>query len=315
MVPSSQRMSNSTHETSPMSERAADVRAERRRARSLACRLALAACAAFVAQRAAAAPKCSIDQDRVGAVPPIVFTGYTPFGAGVVGSTQITYTCPNPVGTASIAISAPRVLMAGANTLTFDLYQSPYPGPVWTQQPPVNVPAVKNGSVPVYAFLAPQNAAAGTYEARLDVTIYADGVANETALLVVSAVVPDTCTIAPATLAFGPYDPIGANASSPRDAQATIQIACTRATPWSVGLNTGSFPAGATRQMANGGARLQYGLYLDAARSSPWDTTSTVSGSAASTAPVNLVVHGRIPGGQSVPAGSYADAVVSTINF
>jgi spore coat protein U-like protein len=295
-----------------MSERAAGVRAPRHRARAArACaRLALAAWAALSAQHAAAAPKCTVQ----GAIPNLVFTSYTPFGAGVGASTQISYRCPPPVNAASIAISTPRVLSAGASTLAFQLYSSPYPGPIWTQTPPVNV-SPSAGSVTVYAFLAPQDAAAGSYQTTLTVTLYSEGVATDTATFVVTAVVANTCIIAPATLAFGPYDPIGANASSPRDAQATVQIACTRATPWSVALNTGSFPAGATRQMANGGARLQYGLYRDAARSSPWDTTSTVSGSAASTAPVNLVVHGRIPGGQVVPAGSYADAVVSTINF
>lgn len=304
-------MSNSPQFTTPMSERAADVRGARRRARALVCaRLALAVLSALAAQVVEAAPKCSIDP-----VPDLIFTGYTPFGGGVAASTQVTYRCPPSVGTAGIAISTPRILTSGASTLAFQLYQSPYPGPVWTHQPPVNVPSARDGSVTVYAFLGPQDAAAGTYLTTLDVTIYADGVAERTESLLVTAALLDTCTIQPATLAFGPYDPVGAHASSPRDAQATIQIACTRATNWSVALGTGSFAAGATRQMANGAARLQYELYQDAGRSTPWTATAPVSGAAASTAPVNLVVHGRIPGGQSVPAGTYADAVTSTINF
>jgi spore coat protein U-like protein len=316
MVLSSQRMPISRYETSTMSERAADVRDRRHRARgalAASARLALVACAALAPKLAAAAPECSFD-----AVPNIVFTGYSPFAAtGAAASTQITYKCPGSINSVAIGISTPRVLTSAAgDTLQFDLYRSPYPGPLWTDQPPVPLtPTPKDGMVTVYAHLPPQSAAVGAYQATLDVTIYTEGVAGQTRTMIVQVTVGHTCTIAAGTLSFGPYDPIGANATNPRDAQGTIQISCTAGTPWSVTLGPGSFPSGAVRQMANGTARLQYELYSDAGRVTPWNMTSTVAATAPSTAPVNLVVHGRIPAGQSVPAGTYADTVMSTINF
>jgi spore coat protein U-like protein len=279
-------------------------------ARMRAC---LAIALALFGRAALAAPTCTIDEPTE-----MVFTGYTPFGPGVAATATIRYRCPKPVGNVWIGIAAPRVMTAGGDSLPFELYQSPYPGALWGDQPPVAVPPTTKGSVTVYGFLPPQDAAAGDYRGTFLVTIYTDTpqAASDTATLVTStAGFVDTCIIGAGTLAFGSYDPVGAHAASPLDAQATFQIACTRATRDAVGLGAGSFPSGATRQMANGAGRLRYELYTDPGRTTVWNDTSTVAGTAASTAPVPLVVHGRVPGGQAAPAGAYADTVISTIDF
>ena len=299
-----------------MSARGADVgepRGRRRAAHGPLVRASLAIALALAAEATLAAPKCTL-----AAPTELVFTAYTPFGAGVAATATITYRCPNPVDNVWIGIAAPRVMTSGGDSLQFELYQSPYPGARWGDQPPVAVPAVRDGSVTVFGFLPPQDTAAGNYRGTFLVTIYTDGPqsVSDTATLVASTTgfVP-TCIIGAGTLAFGTYDPVGAHAVSPLDAQGTVQVACTRATSYAVALGTGSFPSGATRRMASGAARLQYELYTDPGRTTVWNSTSTVGGTAASTAPVPLVVHGRVPGGQAAPAGAYADTVISTINF
>lgn len=297
-----------------MSAAIADVgamlRRARRGARSRAC---LAIALALWAPAALAAPRCSLD-----AVTEMVFTGYTPFGAGVAATATITYKCPAPIDNAWIAIAGARAMTAGSESLRIELQQSPYPGAPWGDQPPVAVPSARNGSVTVFGFLPPQDAAAGSYRGTFLVTIYTrtPQSATDTATLVASTSgFVDTCTIESGSLAFGSYDPVGAHAVSPLDAQATIRIACTRATSYAVGLGPGSYASGATRQMASGAGRLRYELYADPGRTTVWDATSTVVGTASSIAPVPLVVHGRVPGGQAAPAGAYADTVISTINF
>lgn len=263
---------------------------------------------------ALAAPQCRFDQ----APTTVVFTGYTPFGPGVAATSTLHWDCPNPVTAAWIGISTPRVMTAGAETLQFELYQEAARTNVWREAPPVPVPAQRNGTATVYAFLpAPQNAAAGAYTATLTVRLYTDAIGTESdaASLLVQATVAPACTVNPATLAFGSYDPYGANAAAPLDAQAAIDIACTRNTPWTVGLGTGNNPLGAMRQMASGAQRLQYQLYSDSGRATVWDGIATVGGTATSVAPVSLPVYGRVPAGQIVIAGPYADAVTSTINF
>jgi spore coat protein U-like protein len=244
----------------------------------------------------------------------MIFTGYTPFGLGAAATSTIHYDCPPPVTSAWIAISAPRVMASGGNTLSFEAYQDPAHTSVWRDAPPTPVPATRNGSVTAYGFLPPQDAAPGAYATTLVVRIYSNAINVETdaANLAVQANVPASCIIDPATLAFGTYDPL---AGTPLDAQAPIRIACTRTTPWTVGLGTGNNPLGAMRQMASAANRLQYQLYSDPARTAIWDAISTVGGTAASIAPVDLLVYGRVPSGQPAVAGPYQDVVQSTINF
>jgi spore coat protein U-like protein len=248
----------------------------------------------------------------------MVFTGYTPFGAGVAATSTITYRCDPGVTQAWIAVNRSRTLRAGTQTMAFELYQAPDRVTPWLSGTLVPVPAVANGSVTVYGFLPPQDAAAGSYTATLSVRIYVGPSrwrTDTTNLRVSTSGFVPTCIIGAGTLAFGNYDPAGANAAAPLDASGTFQVACTRNASYTVGLGAGSFAAGAARRMANGTARLGYELYADAARTAVWSGTATTGGTAASIAPIALTVYGRVPAGQTVPAGAYADTVQSTINF
>ena len=65
--------------------------------------------------------------------------------------------------------------------------------------------------------------------------------ASSTGTLSVTATVAKNCTVSASTLAFGSYDPIGANASSPLDGTSTATFTCTKnSTGVTVSANTGT---------------------------------------------------------------------------
>lgn len=135
-----------------------------------------------------------------------------------------------------------------------------------------------------------------------------------------------SCTINASTgPAFGVYDPVGANATSPLDATGTLTIQCNGATDdLTVSLDQGMYAAGGSscalpfRQMAQGVARLRYNLYLDASRGAVWGCTFATSDhrvlpkGASTTA---YTIHARVPPGQDVPPGVYADTVGVNVTF
>ncbi len=144
-----------------------------------------------------------------------------------------------------------------------------------------------------------------------------------TANLSVTATVAATCSISTTALGFGAYDPVNANASSPLDGTGTVVVTCTSGAPAAVTLgqganaNTGSTDALPLRRMKDAaGAFLNYTLYQDTGHTTIWGNTAltsvaqTGSGTASS-----VTVYGRIPAGQNVGSGSYADTVVATVTF
>jgi spore coat protein U-like protein len=143
--------------------------------------------------------------------------------------------------------------------------------------------------------------------------------ANETASLTVSATVTNNCTISTAALAFSQYDPVSANASNDLDGTGRVTVACTKGAAPSIGLGTGSSASGSARRLSDGGSNyLSYELFQDSGRSVTW--TNSGSGlltpvAATSKAARDFTVYGRIAGNQDVPAGSYTDSVVATVNF
>lgn len=242
----------------------------------------------------------------------MTFTGYSPAGAGVAATATLTYRCTGITLIATIAISpTARTMTSGAETLAFELYTDT--GTVFPGPSPVNLPITRNGTVIVNGWLGPQDVGFGTYTGTLTATITSNLVSTQTTTFTASATVGGDCTIQPATLAFGPYDPLAGTA---RDGAATISIACTRGTPYRVGLGAGSHPAGAIRQMAGtGGELLQYELFSDSGRTTPLPPTATIGGTAGSSAAIPISVFGRIPPGQDVAADDYSDVVQSIVNF
>jgi spore coat protein U-like protein len=143
--------------------------------------------------------------------------------------------------------------------------------------------------------------------------------ATATANLGVSATVTNNCTISTAALAFGSYDPVVANASANLDGTGTVTVACTKGSTATIGLGVGSNASGSVRRMTDGSSNyLTYELYQDSGRSTIWGNAGAglLSPVAApSKAARNFTVYGRVTSNQDVPAGSYNDTVVATVNF
>ena len=126
-----------------------------------------------------------------------------------------------------------------------------------------------------------------------------------TANLNISATVNKTCTITTTPVAFGIYDPVVTNASTPLDATGTVVVTCTKG-------------AGTRIDLGNGGNFLTYELYTDTGRTTVWGSGTTngnTIGAAPSKAARTVTVYGRVAAGQDVSAASYTDTVVATINF
>jgi spore coat protein U-like protein len=143
--------------------------------------------------------------------------------------------------------------------------------------------------------------------------------ATATANLGVSATVTNNCTISTAALAFGSYDPVVAHASTDLDGTGTVIVACTKGATATIGLGLGSNASGSVRRMKDSGTNyITYELYKDASRSTVWGTSGGAllsPGAAPSKAARNFAVYGRVASNQDVPAGSYNDTVVATVNF
>ena len=69
--------------------------------------------------------------------------------------------------------------------------------------------------------------------------------------------------------------------------------------------------------MLQGGSTLEYNVYLDAARTQIFGdgTGATAVFNAANARWQVVTFYGRIFPGQTVPAGTYSDSLVATLNF
>jgi spore coat protein U-like protein len=143
--------------------------------------------------------------------------------------------------------------------------------------------------------------------------------ATATANLNVSATVTNNCTISTAALAFGSYDPVVAHASANLDGTGTVIVACTKGATATIALGLGSNASGSVRRLKDAGTNfITYEMYLDSGRSTVWGTSGAnllSTGAAPSKTARNFTVYGRIPSNQDVPAGTYNDTVVATVNF
>jgi spore coat protein U-like protein len=135
----------------------------------------------------------------------------------------------------------------------------------------------------------------------------------------VGAAVIAKCTITTASIAFGDYDPVVANASTNLDGTGTVTVACTKGATASIGLNLGANATGSMRQMSDGSSgRLTYELFSDSDRSTVWGNAAgswVTPVAAPSKAARDFTVYGRVAGNQDVAAGTYTDTVVATVNF
>jgi spore coat protein U-like protein len=149
----------------------------------------------------------------------------------------------------------------------------------------------------------------------------------------VTANVAENCSIAANPVAFGAYDPVGTNASTPRDASGSVVVTCTKgALGVVVSLNDGLNVTLGVRQMlgTDNSELLAYDLYqpIDATPSAacayttlwgdgtPNATFSPDGQNWGAGVPRTYNVCGRIPAGQNVATDSaYTDTVVATVTF
>lgn len=155
---------------------------------------------------------------------------------------------------------------------------------------------------------------------------------NTGSLSVTSSVAQACIVTSTATLGFGAYDPIVANATSALAGTGSVSLTCTKdSSGITIDLNAGGHVNANQRRMAGGtgtGDFLNYNI-LQPATTSPWSSCtgttwgSTVGGSVytpggvmwSSSAVQAFTVCGSVPAGQNPSAGSYSDTVTVTVNF
>ncbi|MDH4231146.1 MAG: spore coat U domain-containing protein [Nitrospirota bacterium] len=136
------------------------------------------------------------------------------------------------------------------------------------------------------------------------------------------------CSVSTAPVNFGAYDP---TSPVPLDATGTVTVDCSLNPPppnppVNVSIDIGRSTTSGTftpRSMRNAALPdvLNYNLYVDSGRTSIWgDGTGGTSivmllKINKNTPPLLSTVYGRIPAGQDVSAGFYADALIVTINW
>lgn len=134
-----------------------------------------------------------------------------------------------------------------------------------------------------------------------------------------------SCTLASGNLAFGAYDVFS---PASLDSSATLVVTCRRAggAPNStlaiaIGPSAGSSAIASRRMRTGRGADfLGYNLFRDAARTVVWGNTAgidtlvqAISVPNHGSVQVSATIFGRIPAGQDVRMGIYADSVTITV--
>lgn len=138
--------------------------------------------------------------------------------------------------------------------------------------------------------------------------------AAETDVLTVRVTVQEACSIAGTTIDFGTYT---GGQQADLDAQGAISYTSCAAGTLTIALDGGNSGNVAARQMGNGnGDNIGYQLYRNSARSQIWGSGADAQQIVLlETGSGSVSVYGRIAGGQSVAAGSYADTVNVTLTF
>ena len=136
-----------------------------------------------------------------------------------------------------------------------------------------------------------------------------------------SALAMVRCSIESSTgISFGGYR---TDATAPLDSVGSVSFRCDGVMAgdmvsirFSKGRGPGSFSA---RQMRSGSDRLEYNLYLDAARTVVWgdgtDGTATYNATPVDGQVISIPVYGRIPPQQNVAAGTYSATVTVQMLF
>jgi len=145
--------------------------------------------------------------------------------------------------------------------------------------------------------------------------------ATTTTTFQVSATVLKTCSVNATALAFGNYTP----AAGAVTGSSTVNVLCTKTTPFTVALNGGTTAGGtiAQRLMANGANTLQYNLFTTNAYATVWgdgtgtSVTQAGAGNGLASA-VAYTVYGQLPDNatnQAAVPGAYTDTITVTVTY
>jgi spore coat protein U-like protein len=153
---------------------------------------------------------------------------------------------------------------------------------------------------------------------------------TSTANMSLSATITGTCSITAAAPAAFLYDAYVANATVNYTTTFNISYTCTTGAAPSITLDQGLHPTGGStpvapdRQMASGASRLMYNVFATTANQGTdsvgvaWGTNAAMGPTlaagtgSAQTVPAYIVINA---GQSALPAGTYTDTVVMTINF
>lgn len=126
------------------------------------------------------------------------------------------------------------------------------------------------------------------------------------------------CTISTTSVNFGTYNVFS---TTPLDSTGSVTYTCeSKDKNIVVTLDRGGAPTFNPRQMSKGSEKLNYNLYLNAARTTIWGdgTGGTSTHTDKNPTPfqaITVTIYGRVPASQDVTAGSYSNTVVATILF
>jgi spore coat protein U-like protein len=145
--------------------------------------------------------------------------------------------------------------------------------------------------------------------------------ATTTTTFAVTSTLLATCSATATPLAFSAYTPGGGAVAN----NSTINVKCTKNTPFTVALNGGSTAGGtvAQRLMAFGANTLQYNLYTSGAFTTVFGDGSgaskTEAGTGAGIATASaFTVFGQLPDNatnQAAVPGSYTDTITVTVTY
>jgi spore coat protein U-like protein len=130
----------------------------------------------------------------------------------------------------------------------------------------------------------------------------------------------DPMSVSATALNFGNYIPTGAGT-----ANTSVKVSCgllglDLLPNFTVSLSAGNAATPSGRYLAMGGSHLNYNIYADPGFATVWGDGSGGSitqtfNSVLSLGNITFTGYGRIPAGQYVAAGSYADIITVTVSY
>jgi spore coat protein U-like protein len=124
------------------------------------------------------------------------------------------------------------------------------------------------------------------------------------------------------TMNFASYDPADLNATAALAGSIGVNVRCTQGAVVTIGIGDGLHAGtvvGSNRAMQLGVTtnRLGYDFYHEGTFTTLWTNSGggLYSHTAVNNQPATVMIYGRVPGGQDVPAGTYDDTVVVTVTY